>query len=67
LWGVQLVAKVVGEKPRQIHEPEATGRFLLGQALPHHGIADLAGTADARRARAKDDHALIPQRRSADS
>ena len=67
LGGVQPAAQIVGEKPGQIHEPEAPGRILLGQAFTHHGIAELVGNADARRARAKDDHALISQGRSADS
>ena len=55
-----------GEQPVDVHAPKpAAGRFR-GQTLTDHHIANQVGDADAGGARAENDDALIPQRRSAD-
>src|SRR5581483_12389080 len=50
-----------------VHAPEAVERILLGQALAHHGPANLVRNPDTGCARAEDNHSMLSQRRATDA
>lgn len=51
----QLNVHAGSKQSLAVHAPEALCGLVLGEALSHHGVAQLVRDSDARRARSEDD------------